>query len=94
MRGLEIGADHFELDTYKSKTKDELLEFIATPTDERIFALCEALRKGASIEGICRATGIVEPFVRVFADVIAFERSSPSARGTGRRCRKPSAWVF
>ncbi|HHX92771.1 MAG TPA: carbamoyl-phosphate synthase large subunit [Clostridiales bacterium] len=74
VRGLEIGADHFELDAYKSKTKDELLEFIATPTDERIFALCEALRKGASIEGICRATGIVEPFVRVFADVIAFER--------------------
>ena len=73
VRGLEIGADHFELKAYRDKTREELLQSIATPTDERIFALCEALRKGASCREISEATGIVLPFVKVFAEVVAFE---------------------
>ncbi len=73
VRGLEIGADHFELKAYRDKTREELLEIIATPTDERIFALCEALRKGASCREISEATGIVVSFVEVFAEVVAFE---------------------
>lgn len=74
VRGLEIGADHLELPSCKGKTKQELLAAIATPTDERIFAVCEALRKCATISEICDATGIARPFVEVLADIVAFER--------------------
>ncbi|MDD3537766.1 MAG: carbamoyl-phosphate synthase large subunit [Eubacteriales bacterium] len=73
VRGLEIGVDHFERKAYRDKNREELLQIITIPTDERIFALCEALRKGASCREISEATGIVIPFVEVFAEVVAFE---------------------
>lgn len=75
VRGLEIGVDHFEMKKFRTKTKAELLENIATPTDERIFALCEALRKGASCEEISAATAIVIPFVEMFKEVVDFEKT-------------------
>ena len=74
MRGLEIGVDHFEMKKFKTKTKEELLKMIATPTDERLFALCEALRKGASCREVSEATAIVVPFIEMFKEVVDFER--------------------
>ena len=50
VRGLETGVDHFEMPKFKSWTKEQLLEYIHTPTDERLYALGEAIRKGATNE--------------------------------------------
>ena len=73
VRGLEIGVDHFEMEKFKSYTKEQLLENIATPTDERLFSLCEAIRKGATTEEINKATAIMPQFIDMFREVIDYE---------------------
>ncbi len=74
VRGLEIGVDHFELEKFKSYTKEELLENISTPTDERLFSLCEAIRKGATTDEINKSTSIMPQFIDMLREVINYEQ--------------------
>jgi len=73
VRGLEIGVDHFEMKKFKDWDKEALLKEIATPTDERLFALCEAIRKGATNHEIWEQTKIVEPFIQILRETIEYE---------------------
>ncbi|MEG0019036.1 MAG: carbamoyl-phosphate synthase large subunit [Oscillospiraceae bacterium] len=73
VRGLEIGVDHLEMKKFKTWDKEALLTDIATATDERLFSLCEALRRGATVAEIADITKIVPPFVQVLKDVVDFE---------------------
>ena len=75
VRGLEIGVDHFEMKKFKDWSKEDLLVEIATPTDERLFALCEAIRKGATNHEIWEQTKIVEPFIQTLRETISFEET-------------------
>ena len=75
VRGLEIGVDHFEMKKFKDWSKEDLLVEIATPTDERLFALCEAIRKGATNHEIWEQTKIVEPFIQTLRTTIEFEET-------------------
>ncbi len=74
VRGLEIGVDHFELDKFKSYTKEELIKNISTPTDERLFSLCEAIRKGATTDEINKSTSIMPQFIDMIREVINYEQ--------------------
>ena len=74
VRGLETGVDHFEMPKFKSWTKEQLLEYIHTPTDERLYALGEAIRKGATNEEINKETAIVVPFIQIIRDAIDYEK--------------------
>ena len=74
VRGLEIGVDHFEMKKFKDWSLEDLLVEIATPTDERLFALCEAIRKGATTQQINEATKIVPEFIEMIRGVIDFEK--------------------
>ena len=74
VRGLETGVDHFEMPKFKSWTKEQLLEYIHTPTDERLYALGEAIRKDATNEEINKETAIVIPFIQIIRDAIDYEK--------------------
>lgn len=74
VRGLEIGVDHFELEKFKRYTKEELIKNISTPTDERLFSLCEAIRKGATTDEINKATSIMPQFIDMIREVINYEQ--------------------
>ena len=74
VRGLETGVDHFEMPKFKSWTKEQLLEYIHTPTDERLYALGDAIRKGATNEEINKETAIVIPFIQIIRDAIDYEK--------------------
>ncbi len=74
VRGLETGVDHFEMPKFKSWTKEQLLEYIHTPTDERLYTLGEAIRKGATNEEINKETAIVIPFIQIIRDAIDYEK--------------------
>ena len=74
VRGLETGVDHFEMPKFKSWTKEQLLEYIHAPTDERLYALGEAIRKGATNEEINKETAIVIPFIQIIRDAIDYEK--------------------
>ncbi len=73
VKGLEAGAQHPQKAIYADMTKEQLLESIKTPTDERIYTLCEALRKGASVEEITEATAISAPFIESLRQMVEFE---------------------
>ncbi len=75
VKGLEAGAQHPYKDKYASMTKEELLKNIATPTDERIFTLCEAIRKGATATEIAKTTDIALPFVEALCSMVAYEKT-------------------
>ena len=94
VRGLESGVDHFELAKFKDWSKEELLKFISEPTDERLYALGEAIRKGATNEEINRATAIVIPFVQVIRDVVDYEKVIADNKGDVRVLRKAKDMGF
>ena len=73
VRGLEIGVDHFEMKKFKDWSLEDLMTEIVTPTDERLFALCEAIRKGATNEEIADSTKIVIEFVQMLREVVEYE---------------------
>ncbi|MEG1782958.1 MAG: carbamoyl-phosphate synthase large subunit, partial [Oscillospiraceae bacterium] len=74
VRGLEIGVDHLEIKKFADYTKEQLITEIATPTDERLFALCEAIRKGATTQEIADSTKIVKPFIEALRAIVDYEK--------------------
>ena len=57
----------------KEKSLDELLEFISLHTDERMYALAEALRKGATVDELHQLTMIDCFFLDKLVKIIEIE---------------------
>jgi len=58
----------------KPRTLDELKEGLANPTDERIFDIVEALKKGVTIDEVYGLTGIDRWFLYCISNVVDLER--------------------
>jgi len=58
----------------KPRTLDELKESLANPTDERLFDIVEALKKGMAIDEIYGLTGIDRWFLYCIKNVVDLER--------------------
>ena len=74
IRSLENKVNHLELKSLKDKTVDELMEFIDLHTDERIFAIGEAFRKGVTIDEIYQLTKIDRFFLEKLVNIVEFEK--------------------
>lgn len=74
IRSLELGVCHLELKKLNSYSKEELLEFISLHTDERIFAIAEAIRKNITLDEIYRLTKIDRFFLEKIEKIIKFEQ--------------------
>ena len=73
IRSLENKVHHLELVSLKEKTVEELLEFIALHTDERVFAIGEAFRKGVTVDDIYYITKIDRFFLEKMHHIVTFE---------------------
>ena len=73
IRSLEIKACHLELKYLKDYSVEQLLELIDRHTDERPFAICEAFRKGVTIDEIYEHTKIDRFFLEKFHNIVDFE---------------------
>ena len=73
IRSLENKVDHIELKSLKGKSVKQLFDFIAQHTDERIYAIAEALRKGATIDEIYDITKIDRFFLNKITKIIEIE---------------------
>ena len=73
IRSLENKVHHLELASLKEKTVEELLEFIALHTDERVFAIGEAFRKGVTVDDIYYITKIDRFFLEKMHHIVTFE---------------------
>ena len=74
VRSLEIGLCHLHHRKFDGISKAELLEYIRTGTDDRIYAIAELLRLGTSVDSIAEATAIDSFFIRKLRHIVEVEK--------------------
>ncbi len=82
IRSLEtgrFGLGHAK--DFDSKTKDQLLKMLITPSSERHFIMYEALRKGASVEEIHKITKVKAWFIEQMKELVEEEEALLTSRG-------------
>ncbi len=75
VRSLETGVCHFHLAKFDDMTNDELYAYLAEFKDDNIYAVCELLRRGESIEALHKATKITELFLESFKKIVDMEKT-------------------
>ncbi len=74
VRSLETGADHYMIPKFANKSVDELLDYIKEFKDDNVFAICELIRNGVSLDTIFDVTKITKYFLEAFANIVAMEK--------------------
>lgn len=74
VRSLEIGLSHLHHRKFDGMSEAELIEYIKIGTDDRIYAVSELLRLGASIDSIVEATAIDRFFLRKLLNIVEQEK--------------------
>ncbi|MBO4824752.1 MAG: carbamoyl-phosphate synthase large subunit [Lachnospiraceae bacterium] len=67
---------------FNSKTKEELLKMLATPSSERYFIMYEALRKGATADEIFELTKVKHYFVEQMKELVEEEETLLKGKGS------------
>jgi len=75
VRSLDAATPHLSLPGAAAWTDDELAGLVATPTDRRLFAVAEALRRGWDPAHVAARSGIDPYFVSEVAAVVRAERA-------------------
>ncbi len=73
IRSLEIGVFHLHHKKFDEAATGELLAYIVTGTDDRLYAIAELLRRGTEMDEIARITGIDCFFVEKLDNIVAME---------------------
>ncbi|MDE5590284.1 MAG: carbamoyl-phosphate synthase large subunit, partial [Acetatifactor sp.] len=82
IRSLETGRYGLgQIEKLMEKTKEQLLQMLATPSSERHFAMYEALRKGASVEEIHEITHVKTWFIEQMKELVEEEEELLACRG-------------
>ncbi len=85
VRSLEIGVCHLYMSKFdKNKmTVDELMDYIAEGTDDRIYAIAQLMYLGVDHSRICNATQIDMFFLDKIKNIVDFERvlENPDNKG-------------
>ena len=74
IRSLEVGILHFELPEAETVTDVEIENQIKTATDERLFYIAEALKRGLTIQKIHEWSQIDLFFLHKFKKIVEMER--------------------
>jgi len=85
VRSLEIGVCHLYMSKFDKEkmSVDELMEYIAEGTDDRIYAIAQLMYLGVDHSRICNATQIDMFFLDKIKNIVDFERvlENPENRG-------------
>ncbi len=73
IRSLEIGLFHLYNRKFYGVPKEELMEYITRGTDDRIYAIAQLIRQGASLDEIADATAIDLFFLRKLRNIVEEE---------------------
>ena len=73
VRGAEISSTTFNYKKFINYTKEELLAKLPEKTDERIFVVYAALKKGVSVDEVFNITKIDRWFLNKFMNLIRYE---------------------
>ena len=75
VRSLEIGVCHFHLAKFDNMSEAELLDYIKEYRDDNIYAICQLMRMGVSIEKLHEVTKITELFLESFKKIVDMEKT-------------------
>ena len=81
VRSLEIGADHYQIAKFVNMSTEDMLEYIKEFKDDNIFAVCELLRRGVSIDDIFEITRITRYFLEAFNNIVKMENKLKASKG-------------
>ena len=73
VRGAEISTSTFNYKKFLHSTKEELIAKLPEMTDERIFVVYAALKKGVTVDEVFNITKIDRWFLNKFKNLIAYE---------------------
>ncbi|MBO5870380.1 MAG: carbamoyl-phosphate synthase large subunit [Clostridia bacterium] len=73
VRSLETGADHYQIAKFENMSTSDMLDYIREFRDDNIFAICELLRRGTTIEELFEITKITRYFLEAFANIVKTE---------------------
>ena len=73
VRGAEISSSTFNYKKFLHSTKEELLAKLPEMTDERIFVVYAALKKGVTVDEVFNITKIDRWFLNKFMNLIRYE---------------------
>ncbi len=83
IRSLEIGRYGLgQIPAHMEKTKEQLLQMLATPSSERHFMMYEALGKGATVEELHEITHVKKWFIEQMKELVEEEKSLLSCKGS------------
>lgn len=74
VRSLETGTPHLFLAKFEDFCDEELLQYIQTPTDERLYAIAELLRRGVAPVTVCERTKIDFFFIDKINHIVQMEQ--------------------
>ncbi len=74
VRSLEIGLFHLHSSKFDDYKTEDLMEYIAIGTDDRVYAIAELLRRDTKVADICKKTGMDQRFIDVFNNIVAMEK--------------------
>ena len=74
IRSLEIGICHLYMEKFDSWSREDLMAYIATGTDDRIYAIAQLLRLGTDASDIVAATAIDAFFIRKLRNIVQMEQ--------------------
>lgn len=74
IRSLETGVWHLHNKKFDHMPSEELLDYIAIGTDDRIFAIAQLIRNGIDLGLIYNATKIDLLFLEKFKNIVDFEK--------------------
>ena len=73
VRSLEIGVNHLYMSKFDDMNAQQLLDYIATGTDDRLFAIAELIYHGTDLGVICNVTKIDMLFLDKIKNIIDYE---------------------
>ncbi len=81
IRSLEIGVCHLYDKKFDSFSNDELISYIKTGTDDRLFAIGQLIRNGVDLNLIYNATKIDMFFLDKLKNIVEFEKVLKDNKG-------------
>ena len=82
VRGAEISTSTMNYKKFINSTKEELYAKLSEKTDERIFVVYAALKKGVSVDEVFEITKIDRWFLNKFKNLIAYEETLATSKLT------------
>ncbi len=73
MRSLEDGRAGIGVDGKDQFIEEDFAEYVARPTEDRVYYMAEALRRGWSVEEVAEASKVDPFFVTCMADIVAVQ---------------------